>query len=81
MSYKWIRSSEIAEYIYCRRAWWLRHTRGWESANVRQLRAGSQHHQKHGNQARQVPILRGLAYTMLFFIVAYVVFQLVAGGM
>jgi CRISPR/Cas system-associated exonuclease Cas4 (RecB family) len=76
MSYKWIRASEIAEYTYCRRAWWLRHTRGWQQSNIRQLQAGSRHHNKHGNRVRQVILMRGLAYTMLFFIVAFVVFQL-----
>jgi CRISPR/Cas system-associated exonuclease Cas4 (RecB family) len=81
MSYKWIRSSEIAEYAYCRRAWWLRHTRGWEQGNVRQLKSGSHYHNRHGNKMRQVPLLRGLAYTMLFFIVAYVVFQLLISNM
>lgn len=79
MSYKWIRANEIAEYVYCRRAWWLKHARGWESANVRQLRTGERYHNKHGNQVRQVSLMRGLAYALLFTVVAYVVFQLVTG--
>jgi hypothetical protein len=79
MSYKWIRASEIAEYAYCRRAWWLKHARGWQSGSIRQFKRGSRHHNKHGNRIRQVSFLRGLAYALLFAVVAYVVFQFVMG--
>jgi hypothetical protein len=79
MSYKWIRASEIAEYTYCHRAWWLKQTRGWQSGNNRQLQSGSRYHNRHGNRVRQVSLMRGLAYTMLFCVVAYVVFQLLIG--
>ncbi len=33
MSYQWIRASEIGEYVYCRRAWWLRRARGVPAGN------------------------------------------------
>lgn len=79
MSYKWIRASEIAEYAYCRRAWWLKQTRGWQTRNAQQLQMGDRHHNKHGNKVRQVSLMRGLAYALLFCIVAYVVFQLLMG--
>jgi len=80
MSYKWIQASEIAEYAYCRRTWWLRHTRGWEPGNQRQLQAGSRYHNQHGNRVQRVSCMRGLAYILLFCVVAYVVFQLVIGA-
>lgn len=76
MSYKWIRASEIAEYTYCRRAWWLKQTRGWQKVNNHQLQKGSRYHDQHGNRVRQVSLMRGMAYTLLFCVVAYVVFQL-----
>lgn len=76
MSYRWIRASEIAEFTYCRRAWWLKHTRGLPPDNSRQLRSGSHYHKQHGNRVRLVPLMRGLAYTLLFCVVFYVVFQL-----
>lgn len=79
MSYKWIRASEIAEYTYCRRAWWLKHARGWQSGNIRQFKSGSRYHNKHGDRIRQVSLIRGLAYALLFSVVAYVVFQLATG--
>ncbi|UCC52951.1 MAG: hypothetical protein JSV68_03105, partial [Anaerolineaceae bacterium] len=80
MSYKWIRTSEISEYVYCRRAWWLKQTHGLQSGHTRQLQAGQRHHQQHGKRVRQVSWMRGLAYAMLFCVVAYVVFQLLIGG-
>ena len=39
-----IRASEIGEYIYCHRAWWLRHVGGYASANVRELAEGTAVH-------------------------------------
>ena len=43
-----IRASELGEYAYCARAWWLRRVQGAPSANVRELRAGTQAHAAHG---------------------------------
>jgi hypothetical protein len=43
-----IRASEIGEYVYCHRAWWLRHIQGYHSANVRELAAGTALHSHHG---------------------------------
>ncbi len=40
MSYRVIEASEIVEYIYCRRGWWLQRIVGRESRNVRQLADG-----------------------------------------
>lgn len=43
-----IRASEIGEYLYCRRAWWLKHLHNVASANTRELAAGTAAHQRHG---------------------------------
>lgn len=81
MSYQWIRASEIGEYVYCNRAWWLKRVRGMQSRNVRQLRAGQHHHKQHGKQIRKISWMRKVAYAMLFIVVAIVVFQLLVGLM
>ncbi len=81
MSYQWIRASEIGEYVFCNRAWWLKRVRGVQSRNVRHLKAGHHYHKQHGNQIRKISWMRKLAYTMLFIVVAIVVFQLLVGLM
>ncbi len=80
MSYKWIRASEITEYVYCRRAWWLKQARGVQTRNVRQLQQGTQFHRQHGSLVRRSTWMRNLAYALLFCVVALLVFRLVIGG-
>ena len=78
MSYPWIRASEIGEYVYCRRSWWLRRVRAVASTNVTQMRAGTQHHQRHGRLVHGSVWLRRLAYVALFCAVAMLVFELLS---
>jgi hypothetical protein len=56
-----VRASEIGEYVYCRRAWWLRHVQGHASANVRQLAAGAAAHARQGRLSGLAALLRGAA--------------------
>ncbi len=79
MSYSWIRASEIAEYVYCRRAWWLRRVRGVATANVAQLQAGTRHHEQHGQLVRRSIWAQRLAYVALFCAIAVLVFRLRSG--
>lgn len=60
-----IRASEIGEYVFCRRAWWLRYTRGLASANVRALAEGTAAHAGHGRRVGASVLLRGLAVLLL----------------
>jgi hypothetical protein len=43
-----IRASELAQYAYCARAWWLGSVEGVQPSNVRQLEAGTVAHARHG---------------------------------
>jgi hypothetical protein len=43
-----IRASEIGEYVYCQRAWWLEHIVGEEPADHQRRRRGEILHQQHG---------------------------------
>lgn len=45
-----IRASEIGEYQYCRRAWWLRAVEGLTPDNHERLQAGSAQHSRHGRR-------------------------------
>jgi hypothetical protein len=79
MSYPWIRASEIGDYVYCRRSWWLRRVRAVPSANVTEMRAGTAHHARHGRLVERSILFRRLAYVALFVAVAMLVFQLLSG--
>ncbi|MBI4769661.1 MAG: Dna2/Cas4 domain-containing protein [Chloroflexi bacterium] len=59
-----IRASEIGEYVYCKRAWWLR-AQGYQPANVRELAAGTTLHERHGRAVIASGCLRSLAYLLL----------------
>lgn len=78
MSDKWIRASEINDYIYCRRAWWLRRVGGYASQNVREMAAGTAHHQEHGRIVQRATTFQRLAYALIFFTVSFLVFTLLA---
>jgi CRISPR/Cas system-associated exonuclease Cas4 (RecB family) len=43
-----IRASEIGEYVFCHRAWWLRIVEGYTPADHGQLAAGTRRHRAHG---------------------------------
>ncbi len=60
-----IRASEVGEYLYCHRAWWLRHTRGHTSANVRELAEGTATHASHGRRVVGAGALRAAAAVLV----------------
>ena len=43
-----IRASEIGQYVYCPRAWWLNRVIGVASENTQALAAGAVVHRRHG---------------------------------
>jgi len=43
-----IRASELGQYAYCAKAWWLGSVEGVPSANVREMDAGRSAHERHG---------------------------------
>ncbi len=43
-----IRASEIGEYVYCARAWWLRRVAGVEPEGQARREHGTQLHTRHG---------------------------------
>lgn len=52
-----IRASEIGEYVYCARAWWLRRVAGLEPEGREQRERGTMLHRRH---ARSVILSRFL---------------------
>jgi uncharacterized membrane protein YidH (DUF202 family) len=77
MSYRIIRASEIGEYVYCRRAWWLRREMNYATRNLQELASGTAHHQEHETAVRRTEWLRQTALVILFLAVGLIVFWLV----
>lgn len=73
-----IRSSEIGNYLYCRRAWWYRKT-GIPSENQTELAAGTDLHRQHGRKVLAASLTRSLGLILLLIatllLVAYLAFQ------
>jgi hypothetical protein len=51
-----LRASEIGEYAFCHRAWWLHRVQGLESENRAQMEAGVVHHAEHGNAVQRADV-------------------------
>ncbi|MDX1664478.1 MAG: hypothetical protein R3272_11845 [Candidatus Promineifilaceae bacterium] len=77
MSDQLIEAREISEYVYCRRAWWLSRVRGYDTANVRQLEAGTAYHKAHGRLVGRAVLARRIAYALVFVAFALFVFVLI----
>lgn len=60
-----IRASEIGQYAYCARAWWLGRVLGYRSANVEAMREGVAQHRFHGRGVERYHRLRWLAAGLL----------------
>jgi hypothetical protein len=43
-----LRASELGQYSFCAKAWWLGSVEGVPSANVREMDAGVSAHERHG---------------------------------
>jgi len=43
-----IRASEVGEYVYCARAWWLRRVVGLEPSGHERRELGTALHRRHG---------------------------------
>jgi hypothetical protein len=75
-----IRSSDIGNYLYCRRAWWYR-KQGIPSENQMELAAGTQLHKRHGRQVLASGLTRTLGLILLLaaiiLLVAYCTSQVV----
>jgi hypothetical protein len=63
-----LRASEIGEYVYCHRAWWLHRVQGLESANRPQMEAGTFKHVEHGRAVQRADAMRRAA--IILFVIA-----------
>jgi 3-mercaptopyruvate sulfurtransferase SseA len=65
-----IRASEIGQYAFCARAWWLARVKGRRSTNVAALGRGSARHREHGRAVDAYRLLRLAAKALLLLAAA-----------
>ena len=71
-----IRASEVGEYVFCHRAWWLRSIEGRTPDTDRRLEMGSAQHRAYG---RQVAVSRALLIAGLLLLVVSLAGLLLGG--
>ncbi len=76
-------ASEVGEYAYCARAWWLGWVRGEERTNQEKLSAGVRRHVRHGQQVAVAGWAQRLAIVLLtlavFLALFWILSRLVGG--
>ena len=65
MSDRIIRASEIGQYDFCARAWWLGSIEGVSPSNLQQLQAGTAVHEEHGRQVRRASQMQAAAFLLV----------------
>ena len=60
-----IRASEIGQYVFCPRAWWLGNVKGYRPVNEADLSAGTQAHVRHGRGVAALQRWQWVGYILL----------------
>ena len=74
-----IRASEIGQYVFCPRAWWLGNVKGYQPVNEAALSAGTQAHLRHGRSVAASQRWQWVGYVLL--VVGGLLLALVLCGM
>jgi hypothetical protein len=76
-----IRASDIGQYTYCARAWWLGRVKGEPSANVEAMRRGTATHRLHGRRVERLHLLRRVAFSLIVLaVMALLAWLLLSAG-
>ncbi|MCW1969341.1 MAG: hypothetical protein KIH69_014610 [Anaerolineae bacterium] len=67
-----IRASEIGQYAYCARAWWLGNVMGVRPSNAQDLARGTVAHAQHGQRLALAGMMRWVALAL--FVLAVILF-------
>ena len=65
MSDRVIRASEIGQYDFCAKAWWLGSIDGVQPSNIRELQAGTAAHEQHGRQVQRASQMQLVAFALV----------------
>ncbi|HEX5691878.1 MAG TPA: hypothetical protein VFX76_17805 [Roseiflexaceae bacterium] len=68
-----IRASEVGEYVYCARAWWLRRVAGLEPAGRERRELGVALHRRHGRAVAGSRALLGVGIALALAAVLLIV--------
>jgi hypothetical protein len=60
-----IRASEIGQYDFCAKAWWLGSIEGVPPSNIRELQAGTAAHEQHGRQVQRASQMQIAAFALV----------------
>ena len=60
-----IRASELSQYAFCARAWWLGRVKGYRSTNLAAMSQGEARHRAHGRTVERYHRLRWMALALL----------------
>jgi len=75
-----IRASEVGEYVYCARAWWLRRVRGLAPGDEERLVSGRDFHAEHGRLALCARSLRRVAILLAILAGCFLLLACFSGG-
>ena len=78
MSDRIIRASEIGQYDFCAKAWWLGNIEGVPPANLDELQAGTAAHEEHGRKVQRASQLQRMAIGLLALGIIVLLFALLA---
>lgn len=81
MSDRIIRASEIGQYDFCAKAWWLGSIEGVEPSNIRELQGGAAAHEWHGRQVTRASRLQTIAVAVMVMGIILVVASLLSSGL
>ena len=62
-----IKASELAEFDFCQRAWWLQHIQGVVAEPSQSLLKGQKHHITHYRQLQNANYLRQASFVLFGF--------------
>jgi hypothetical protein len=76
-----IRASEIGQYVFCHRAWWLGSVQGYQPVDDRLLAVGTQAHLQHGRGVARSLRWRQVGYLLLAIgVILFIIFLCSAFG-
>jgi len=77
---RFIRASELGEYEFCARAWWLGHVLGRERENMDELAAGRVRHVRHGRSVTLAALLQHIGLILILTAIVVTVLLALTGG-